>query len=772
MNQPCCSNACACSVAAPCPPFAPVPSRCVLDEVDAPVDHALCMTSSTLDDETQHRYDDGLDPFVVTGNFTIAFWAKARQALNFSQSPTTTGGVSVPRGLVFSGLNPRSTSGLDRKLGFNLGTDGFSVVSDASGIIASIVVQRQSLIGWHHYSIVYERGEPFVYLDGQEQDTTRSSKAIEQNRSLRVGFSPTFGRTRYRYLKDSVYGLMFYGTGFEGWLSELRLANRSMHGSEAWRQMNNSMAWDAAFSMKGCSGENHTNTDIDRFKLQQAWLVCKEPLPTCGSTTPEFQPWEQAGCLCEQADESRSCVAGFVSPDDVVFAAKPLAYWQLDQSTFDSGAKFNGSFVGSVSRDFEFRSENGSTFTSFKGSGYVSVNDLDFFLLSRSEFSIDAKIRVKDARSMMICAQHVYSALYCAFYISSGTLVLQMANGATSLQLVTPGPPIVENEWHVVRATRKNGICFLVVDGVTRAQKDCFGAVQASAPVVLIAAQNYGSGPTDYFTGDIEFVSISSGDGPLCARRSFANMISSPSLTARGCQRIVGFCTPTKPDRQCCAAAGCLECTANYHTCTRNFIYSTTTGTATTATSTTITSTTSTNTLPSSTSTSLTTPISTTATTLTTDVVTLTTSTDTMLIPSTTSNNSSSNNNNSTPTTTSPSSISVRSSDSEIPVWIYGVAGGGGGLVVLIIVIITLACVCRKRNKNGDDDETKMTTIDNNGKFLIIYSYFFAYFFCYVVAEQSKRSSEYAAFSPEMVSARADSNYGLRNMFHFLLCCL
>jgi hypothetical protein len=60
-----------------------------------------------------------------------------------------------------------------------------------------------------------------------------------------MGFRLAFGRTRYRYT--------YYGSGFEGWISELRLANRTMLGGEAYALMSNASAWTSSYAMNGCS---------------------------------------------------------------------------------------------------------------------------------------------------------------------------------------------------------------------------------------------------------------------------------------------------------------------------------------------------------------------------------------------------------------------------------------------------------------------------------------------------------------------------------------
>lgn len=83
------------------------------------------------------------------------FWAKAREPLNVSEEPGAD--VTIPRGQLFMGLKPQNG------IGFFLGTDGFTIQQYSPAHSYSIVVQREPLIGWHHYSIVVENREPYVY---------------------------------------------------------------------------------------------------------------------------------------------------------------------------------------------------------------------------------------------------------------------------------------------------------------------------------------------------------------------------------------------------------------------------------------------------------------------------------------------------------------------------------------------------------------------------------------------------------------------------------
>jgi hypothetical protein len=70
---------------------------------------------------------------------------------------------------------------------------------------------------------------------------------------------------------------------------------------------------------------------LNEFGLQQAWLVCRQPLPTCGAQTDSFKDWEPAGCLCEDENQTRTCINGYYSQDsDAIVSTRPEVYWRLD----------------------------------------------------------------------------------------------------------------------------------------------------------------------------------------------------------------------------------------------------------------------------------------------------------------------------------------------------------------------------------------------------------------------------------------------------------
>jgi hypothetical protein len=578
--QPCClPSACLCSVLSPCVPFAPTPDRCLLDADQYPIgiDHALCMTQSTLDDEPAFWTTDGVrDALTFVDNFTIAFWARAREALNFSELPSTGGVTFEPRGSLFMPLLDSGNS--FQTIGLYLGIDGFSI-QQWSIPASSIVVQRQPLIGWHHYAIVCDNREMFVFIDG-------ASRESSMNRALNIVsemvFRPGFGRARARYTINFGPSIIDRaGTGFEGWISELRLVNRTMLGGEALAQMNNLSAWNYSYSMNGCSGENHNGTDIERFDLQQAWLVCGEPLPTCGVGGGGFMTDDLAGCLCEDnATLSRKCVNGVAAENDSI-VVQPLALWHLydvksDGTVPDSsgsglgrdGVVILGSLVVGA----------GSKFASFNNT-IVDVGVDDAFNFGVRNFSIEFRLRTTSKTAMAVLSKDAASCpssgsfflVLINFGGTDGDVFFQFGTGASYSFVSTNGVNVTDGVWHGVWILRRGVLVQIFVDGMPYGAAMTDGIANFSNEEslfigVLGPAAACGSLP---FYGDLADVSIyvdvnTPPPHLLCTSESASSQLGN-------CWNFVGFCWPTQQQkgRHCCGASGCLEC-SSYHTCSAN----------------------------------------------------------------------------------------------------------------------------------------------------------------------------------------------------------
>jgi hypothetical protein len=124
-------------------------------------------------------------------NYTVSFWAKAREPLN---SMMVTGrAVSVYRGIVFYSVG--WTNGFVGR-GFALGTDGFDLYEHRLGSGGIVVgTQRESLDGWHYYTIVQIGGSSNVYIDGNPMQSLRDNSITNNT----VAFDVCFGNPRVSF---------------------------------------------------------------------------------------------------------------------------------------------------------------------------------------------------------------------------------------------------------------------------------------------------------------------------------------------------------------------------------------------------------------------------------------------------------------------------------------------------------------------------------------------------------------------------------------------
>ena len=376
-----------------------------------------------------------------------------------------------------------------------------------------------------------------------------------------------------------------YGTGFEGWLSELRLANRSMHGSEALKQINHWSVWNFSYSMNDCSGENHTGTDIDRFRLQQAWLVCKEPLPTCGKNTAEFQRWEPAGCMCEQEDGSRSCISGFMSPDEVVFGAKPWAYWRLYDVLANgtvpdsSGNQFHGKFIGNQSTDYIVNVEE--RFVAFNGTSYIEFETPSNFNFGARNFAIEVLVRANVSSVFETIISMRSSCVFGNWWTlnleSNGNVTFAVDNSSTDpYDAVFVNSSIRDNRWHRILALRRAKHLDLFVDGVMQQRRVQQNVTTLLGSTIRIGASTCNNVSVATFANHLAqvaiYVDIDSPPHRLCDVSGAWPYVN----TTSACNRASGLCSPAKGEQRCCAIEGCAACFPDYRSCNRNFTKQTT----------------------------------------------------------------------------------------------------------------------------------------------------------------------------------------------------
>jgi hypothetical protein len=597
-TQPCCLSTTLCGCSTNLTPFAPVPDRCLLDPSD-PIDHALCMTVSTLDDESDLQtesvfYDNS--SYVVFDNFTVMFWVRARQPLNHPQAASSVATDWIPRGGLFW---PRAVfNASSRGVGVYLGTDGISVYETTGNIFTPVLVFRGPLIGWHHVAVVYTARRPAVFVDFQL--TTASVAPISP--TVPVGMRVVFGRTRFRWLWDGGVA----GVGFEGWISNLQIANQTMSAVDIQNTVNESLPLDFAnYDMNGCSGENHTGTSIDRFQLQQAFLVCRDAqtyrMPSCGAdnNNGSFAPNEPAGCLVLVNNATTTCVAGSWSPADggmSVVSNQLVAQWRFDNLAPNattvpdlSGNGFHGAVLGNAS-------------TLFYSSTFVDVGDLPFANFGSADFTIEVWIRVVNstARTTIIGKRDVCGhESFFDLQLQAGvpTAEIDQDGSGTNYLSLNAATVLAPGQWHRVHLLRTGPALSIYVDLQLKTGSSAagtaivynsarlqIGTMQACAfPPIVADVANI----SIYYGNTVPMLSSQPSQPTLCAFAG-GTFTASPSLLLMNpaYSNVVGFCAPLKESRACCAVTdGCTKCDL-FTTCNPPPTSSTTTTTTTTTPST------------------------------------------------------------------------------------------------------------------------------------------------------------------------------------------
>lgn len=320
-------------------------------------------------------------------------------------------------------------------------------------------------------------------------------------------------------------------------------------------------AWQCCAAI-GCA-------ECSQYRSCSSQFSMSTTLSTCGTrATPEFAVGDRAGCLCERADKSRSCILGQWSQNDTV-VARPLADWRLNQNSstaFDSSSNaFHSRFSGIAGKEYTFKSDTSgalSSYTSFNGS-CIDFGDLRGFEFGARDFSVEASVRFSLVGIMVIVANRGDPSLgYWVLYVNGGLYFEIPGLG------IAASPKINDNQWHVVRAQRIAGYCDLFVDNVHRNGGNCFSFVRRGNPLT-IGGQYYPQLGTlvSSFIGDIANVSIYVDKflGSLCQLNSTGAFVNS-NQTAE-CSRIVGFCSANNNERQpCCGSTDCIECD-QYRTC-------------------------------------------------------------------------------------------------------------------------------------------------------------------------------------------------------------
>jgi hypothetical protein len=473
-------------------------------------------------------------------------------------------------------------------------------------------------------------------------------------------------------------------------------------------------------------------------------------LPTCGNNSDDFASWDAAGCYCE-FNSTSSCIAGFAAPYNIVSSSRPLGYWLLGGTnatvTDSSGSGLTGTFVGTLNVDYAYNAvvaANVSFAPMFSVNirsstlGYINFGVTPSANFGKRDFVIEIWWRTTSVAvtAIMLSKRNTCgNGNYWSVSLQHGQVQFEIDQDGSGTNLASALTPQAYNDgqWHLVHAVRSGVNITVFVDGIQRANASCTGVINVNNTNPMLFG-NFPCASGQNFVGDIGqfamYVDINTPPQLGCAvvqgGSATGSYLTLPFATRHACKTVSGFCNPSQPNLQCCAAAGCAEC-AGYRSCSLNFTAQSTLPTSSTimttfssaptvTTSSRSTVRTPTASVLTTTTSATTTPVATTTSFPATTAASLTTS----IIAKTSTTSASPTSPNNTVTiaantigTSSGVGIASATPENGLPAWVYGALGGLGALV-LFISGIAVACWCSKRSRDKEPVAVQMAAASDS----------------------------------------------------------
>ena len=103
----------------------------------------------------------------LTNTFTMVLWARPTAALTATAQATTgVTGLTGQRYAIFPRHGTSSYGTNHTGAGISIGTNGVSVFEHADNLLASPLVYSGSITGWAYIAVVYQNGQPQLYING------------------------------------------------------------------------------------------------------------------------------------------------------------------------------------------------------------------------------------------------------------------------------------------------------------------------------------------------------------------------------------------------------------------------------------------------------------------------------------------------------------------------------------------------------------------------------------------------------------------------------
>jgi len=172
---------------------------------------------------------DGVDDYVeaglskITNDFTIELWAYPEAVHEIdSKSEGGVGGASGQKYAVYPSEGDTSWGSGHAGAGISVGTNGISVYEHAAYYMPPLLVWEGSISGWTHIAVVYEKGQPNLYVNGE---------------LVKTGIKST---------KKYIHPGQVFGGGpwgyFKGLLDEVAIFERVLDKSEVYQHYQDGLA--------------------------------------------------------------------------------------------------------------------------------------------------------------------------------------------------------------------------------------------------------------------------------------------------------------------------------------------------------------------------------------------------------------------------------------------------------------------------------------------------------------------------------------------------
>ncbi len=179
----------------------------------------------------------------ITNTFTMELWAKPTIGLTFVEEAAN--GSIYAQGpqpyAIFPEHGDWSGYGWGHvAVGVAVGTNGVMVVEHSSDLLAPVLVHTGSLSGWTHVAVVYDQGQPTLFIDGVLiRYGLHAERPKHPSANLNAGSSFNYGRYAGSLDEVRIWGAALNGSVLQGWKgSEDLTGHPALSSLATWWHLN------------------------------------------------------------------------------------------------------------------------------------------------------------------------------------------------------------------------------------------------------------------------------------------------------------------------------------------------------------------------------------------------------------------------------------------------------------------------------------------------------------------------------------------------------